>query len=70
MIKVYIYIYIYIIKGIFIIPTEDIHKKQHLVLKRADTTKASANFEKIFLNINSRYILGKLTIFHEIWMSC
>ena len=63
MIKVYIYIYI--IKG----PTEDIHKKQHLVLKRADTTTASANFEKIFLNINSRYILGKLTIFHEIWMS-
>ena len=31
---------------IFIIPTEDIHKKLHLVVKSADTAKTSSNFEK------------------------
>ena len=42
------------VKDIFIIPTEDIHKNQHL------DTKSSSDFEKQFLNINPKYNLDEL----------
>ena len=57
-----------IVKDIFIFPTENKQKKLHLVVKNAYTAKTSSNFEKkVRILISDK--LGKLTTFHEIWMS-